>query len=271
VQAVLNGKVTDTMTWDSGADFVSLSAETGKALGIVPTDKDPTLEMSGADGRVFPAKQIVLDSIRLGGFTMRNVDCVLLPDTGDKPAPDLLGDTFQSHFLSRLDQRTGQLQLTPIDSSVTLGPVAEPLPKLKAGQYQTNPDLARRATATASSTQDGYDPHGAIDGIIGGSPKSPQNEWACAQQTGSITLTWSEQLIISSVKLWDRLNKTDHILTGQLVFDDGTAVPFGELPTDGTPLTLRFRPKYVRWMRVEILTVSPSTNNPGFAEIAAFR
>jgi hypothetical protein len=34
---------------------------------------------------------------------------------------------------------------------------------------------------------------------------------------------------------------------------------------------VRFRPKYVRCMRVEILTVSPDTQHGGFAEIAAFR
>jgi clan AA aspartic protease (TIGR02281 family) len=272
VQAVLNGKVTDTMVWDSGADVVVLSAATGRALGLTMTDRDPTIEAIVADGRTVKAKQILLDSIRLGGFTLRDVECDVMPDIPGAPATDdLLGDTFQSHFLSRLDQRTGQLQLMPIDSSVTLGPVAEPLPKLTAGANYTNPDLARRATATASSTEDGYDPRGAIDGVIGGSPKSQQNEWACGQQTGSITLTWPDQLIISSVKLWDRVNNVDHILSGQLVFDDGSTVPFSELPQDGTPLAVRFRPKYVRWMRVEILTVSPNSNNPGFAEIAAFR
>jgi hypothetical protein len=154
---------------------------------------------------------------------------------------------------------------------VTLGPVAEPLAKEKPGANDVDPDLARRATVSASSTEDGYDPHGAIDGVVGGSPKSAKNEWACGEKTGSIALTWSDQLIISSAKLWDRPSESDHILSGQLVFDDGSSVPFGELPKDGTPLTLRFRPKFVRWMRVEILTVSPSTNNPGFAEIAAFR
>jgi clan AA aspartic protease (TIGR02281 family) len=272
VQAVLNGKVTDTMVWDSGADVVVLSAATGKTLGLTMTDKDPTIVATVADGRTVRAKQILLESIRLGGFTLRDVECDVMPDIpGAGATDDLLGDSFQSHFLSRLDQRTGQLQLMPIDSSVTLGPVAEPLPKLKPGPNDLNPDLARRAAVTASSTEDGYDPSGAIDGVIGGSPASAKNEWACGQQTGSITLTWQDQIVISSVKLWDRLDKSNHILTGQLVFDDGTIVPFGELPTDGTPLGVRFRPKFVAWMRVEILTVSPSTTNPGFAEIAAFR
>jgi Aspartyl protease len=272
VEAVLNGKLTDTMIWDSGADVVVLSAATGNALGLKPTDKDETVVSRVADGREVKSKQIFLDSIRVGAFTLHNVVCFLMLDSPDAPpSDDLLGDSFQSHFLSRLDQRTNQLQLTPIDSSVIAGPVAEPLPKHAASPNDINPDLARGATATASSTYDGYNPSGAIDGVIGGYPKSPQNEWACGQRTGSITLTWSNQLIISSVKLWDRVNGNDHITSGQLVFDDGSTVPFGELPTDRTPLSVPFRPKYVHWMRVEILTVSDGTSYPGFAEIAAFR
>jgi len=272
VEAVLNGKLTDTMVWDSGADVVVLSAATGKALGLKPTDKDETVEATVADGRTVKARQIFLESIRVGAFTLHDVMCDLMIDSPDAPpSDDLLGDSFQSHFLSRLDQRTNRLQLTPIDSSVISGPVAEPLPPHAASPNDVNPDLARRATATASSTYDGYDPSGAIDGVIGGYPKSPQNEWACGQRTGSITLTWPDQLIISSVKLWDRVNGNDHITSGQLVFDDGSTVPFGELPTDKTPLSVPFRPKYVRWMRVEILTVSDGTSYSGFAEIAAFR
>lgn len=159
VQAVLNGKLTTTMIWDSGADIVTLGPATWKALGIHATDKDPTMVMRIADGSQVNEKVVELDSIRLGGFTLRNVECVLVPDIpGVSKVDDLLGDTFQSHFLSRLDQRTRQLQLTPIDSSVTLGPVAEPLAKITPGPNDSNPDLARRATVTASSTYEGYDP-----------------------------------------------------------------------------------------------------------------
>jgi clan AA aspartic protease (TIGR02281 family) len=270
VEVVLNGNISAKMQWDTGADYVSLSPKTVKELGL-NTSKFQNIPMRIADGTIVQAKLATLDSVRLGAFTLRDVECVLMPDIPGASANNLLGDSFQSHFLSRLDQRSGQLQLTPIDSSIAVGPIAEPLPKIKPDPNPENPNLARRATATASSTADGSNPAGAIDGVIGGAPKNPQNEWASAKPTGSITLTWPDQLILSTVKLWDRPNPTDHVLTGQLVFDDGTTVAFGELPKNGTPLTVRFRPKYVRWMRVEILTVSPDTQHGGFAEIAAFR
>lgn len=76
---------------------------------------------------------------------------------------------------------------------------------------------------------------------------------------------------VGAIKLWDRLNKTDHILSGQLVFDDGGVVPFGELPANGKALGMRFPSHVTRWMRVEILTVSPGTQHPGFAEISVFK
>jgi clan AA aspartic protease (TIGR02281 family) len=271
VQAVLDGKMAEMMTWDTGADTVLLSAATAKELGL-NTRGGEKIEAMVADGRTVEARRGVLKSIRVGAFTVWDVECVVLPEMpGGDRSEDLLGDTFQSHFLSRLDQRSGQIQLTPIDPSVTSGPVAGPITREKAGEADTNPDLARRATATARSTADGADAHGAIDGIVAGAPQSPKNEWASGEATGSITLTWDDPVIMSSVKLWDRLDGTDHVVSGQLVFDDGSVEPYGELPQDGSPLTIKFRPKYVRWMRVEILSVSPGTAHGGFAEIAAYR
>jgi clan AA aspartic protease (TIGR02281 family) len=128
VSAVLNETVTATMVWDSGAAMVTLSAATASAAGLQPTDKDESIDLTVADGRKVTAKVMTLDSIRLAGFTVKNVECAVLPPDYHG-TDDLLGDTFQKHFVCRLDQQTRQLQLTPIDSSVTQGPVVGPLPK----------------------------------------------------------------------------------------------------------------------------------------------
>jgi clan AA aspartic protease (TIGR02281 family) len=127
VQAVLNGTVTQEMMWDSGADLISLSAETARQLGIHPTDHDPEIEMGMAGGQTVKVREVILDSVRLGGFTVKNVPCVVLPDLPHGHADDLLGDTFQTHFISRMDQRTQQLQLTPADSSVLVGAIPHDL------------------------------------------------------------------------------------------------------------------------------------------------
>lgn len=123
VQAVINGTVKVDMIWDSGADDVALSADTARQLGIRFTDQDPTLEVGTAGSDTIKVHEAMLDSIRLGGFTVRNVRCIVLPDNSSGHVDDLLGDTFQTHFVSRMDQRSHELQLTPMDSSVLVGAI----------------------------------------------------------------------------------------------------------------------------------------------------
>jgi clan AA aspartic protease (TIGR02281 family) len=278
VQPMINGKLAVSMVWDSGCTLTQLSSQTAAALGVKLTDQNETTESIIASGAKIKGKLALLDSVQLGPFTLHGVLCDVIE--GDEVVPDLLGNSFQGHFLSRLDQQSGRLQLTPIDSSVEIGTISEPgasaVPRIAVSQNQppARPkdfDLARLATATASSTLDGSSPRGAIDGIVAGAPDSPRYEWASDQPTGSITLTWNQPVSVSSAKLWDRVDGTDHIVSGQMVFDDGSTVPFGELPAGGLPLELNFPPRTIRWIRFEILTVSAGTEHPGFAEICLFQ
>jgi clan AA aspartic protease (TIGR02281 family) len=124
VQAVINGTVKVDMVWDSGADVVALSAETAKQLGIRFTDQDPTMDIGTAGSETVKAHVAMIDSIRLGGFTVRHVPCIVMPENSNGHVDDLLGDTFQTHFVSRMDQRSHELQLTPVDSSVLVGAIA---------------------------------------------------------------------------------------------------------------------------------------------------
>jgi hypothetical protein len=280
VQPIINGKLTVSMIWDSGCTLMQLSSQTAAALGVKLTDQNQSTESIIASGAKIKGKLAVLDSVQLGPFTLHGVLCEVIEGDQDSSVPDLLGNSFQSHFLSRLDQQSGRLQLTPIDSSVEIGTISEP--GVNAGARiavsQNRPparpkdfNLARLATATANSTLDGCSPHGAIDGIVAGAPDNPRYEWASDQPRGSITLTWDQPVRVSSAKLWDRVDGTDHIVSGQMVFEDGSTVPFGELPADGMPLALNFNPRTVRWIRFEILTVSAGTQHPGFAEICLFQ
>jgi hypothetical protein len=280
VLPIVNGKLPVSMTWDSGCSCTQLSSETAAALGLKLTDQSPSTELIIANGAKIKGKLALLDSVQLGPFTLHGVLCDVIQGDHDSSVPDLLGNSFQSHFLSRLDQQSGRLQLTPIDSAVEIDTISKPGSHVEAHMAlrQNRPparpkdfDLARLATATASSTQDGSSPRGAIDGIVAGAPDSPRNEWACDQPSGSITLTWDQPVTISTAKLWDRVDGTDHIVSGQMVFDDGSTEPFGELPSDGTPLVLNFTPRTVRWIRFEVLTVGSGTQHPGFAEICLFQ
>jgi clan AA aspartic protease (TIGR02281 family) len=278
VQPILNGEHPMSMVWDSGCSLTVLNAATAAAAGVKITDQNPAIEATIANGAKLKGKSAVIDSVQLGPFTLHNVECQVMEG---EDAPNLLGNSFQSHFLSRLDQDGGRLQLTPIDSSVDIAATAAPVvataqggstsSENRASARPADADLAREATATASSTEDGSSPHGAIDGIVAGAPQSPRCEWACNDTTGSITLTWDQPVTVGLLKLWDRVDGTDHVVSGQLVFDDGSTVPFGELPTDGTPLSMRFPEHTTRSIRFEILSVGAGTEHPGFAEISLFK
>jgi clan AA aspartic protease (TIGR02281 family) len=115
VTATVNGKK-ETMVWDSGASTVLLSAVTAAEVGLHPTDKDPVVHCKLADGKVVTCHRMTIKTITVGAFTVNDVDCAVMPpDLTD--VESLLGDSFQGHFLSKLDQAGGQLRLTPLDAN----------------------------------------------------------------------------------------------------------------------------------------------------------
>ncbi len=143
------------MLWDSGASSVSLSAPAASAGGIrVPPDA-PTVSMVTAEGRSVRARSVVADSLRVGPFTVRNVACVVMPtELGDVDC--LVGGTFQSHFVSRVELNRGLLSLTPLDADVaTAGtPTTAPAsPVAPARGSQMAPVAVRDAAARAVDGQ----------------------------------------------------------------------------------------------------------------------
>jgi len=101
VEVTINGK-TREMIWDSGASAVSLSAETAAEFGLRAADDDPTVVSTVADGRQVKDRLIVVPSIQVGVFTGSNIECLIDPPSSIR-GPDLLGGSFQRHFLCRLD------------------------------------------------------------------------------------------------------------------------------------------------------------------------
>jgi alpha-glucosidase (family GH31 glycosyl hydrolase) len=144
-----------------------------------------------------------------------------------------------------------------------------PRPPARAGL-----DLARAAHVTASSTEPGYNANGVIDGVADGYPGDKSHEWASNNEKAGawIRLDWDDDQSVSRVLLFDRISKQDHVLAGRVVFSDGSDVPFGELSSDPTkPVELSFPARTIRWMRVEITKVAPSTISAGLTEIGVFK
>jgi len=134
-------------------------------------------------------------------------------------------------------------------------------------------NVARNATATASSQNlgSGQGAAKAIDGVMSGYPVNSSAEWAAAggQRDGTwFTLTWGAPQTISEVVLHDRINTSDRILSGTLVFSDGSSLPVGTLPNDGAPYRLAFAPKSVTSLTLQI--TSAQGWSTGLAEIEVY-
>ena len=138
VDVTLNGKVTRSMVIDSGASLVCLTADLAKQLDMVPTEKDQTIRMTLADGRQVEGKLMSLKSVRVGTFTVDDVDCAVLPETLTAAEP-LLGGSFLQNFVYRMDQNAGELHLASIagaNKGITGGDKGKPqkMPKPDANK-----------------------------------------------------------------------------------------------------------------------------------------
>lgn len=117
VDVTFNGKVTRSLVLDSGASVVSLTADTAKALNMVPGPNDPTIHLQLADGKVVEAKQMMIKSVRVGQFTVENVECAVLPESL-VAAENLLGGSFLQNFVYKLDPVAGELHMSQIGGKV---------------------------------------------------------------------------------------------------------------------------------------------------------
>jgi aspartyl protease family protein len=120
VEVTLNGTVVREMVIDSGASMVCLTADLAEQLKMVPTEKDETIQFKMADGKEVDAKHMVLKSVRVGQFTVADVDCAVLPKSLVAAEP-LLGGTFLNNFIFKIDPKAGEMHLAVLagNSKVT--------------------------------------------------------------------------------------------------------------------------------------------------------
>lgn len=112
IDAIINGKAGVEMVFDTGASMVSLPESAARQAGIEPSDNDPVVQLSVADGRIVEGHLVFLDELRVGAFSVQKVEAVIVP--GD--APPLLGGTFLQHFSIDLNHSAGTLRLTSISA-----------------------------------------------------------------------------------------------------------------------------------------------------------
>ena len=113
---VLNGTYTQEMMVDSGASFISLPAHLAEKIGVTVTDADRTITLQLADGRLIPGKLVVLESVRVGEFEVRDVECAVLGPEVPK-ADALLGMSFLGRFEFQVDPQAATLTLERVELS----------------------------------------------------------------------------------------------------------------------------------------------------------
>ena len=133
-------------------------------------------------------------------------------------------------------------------------------------------NLAPLAQVAASSEQSasGQSAPAAVDGVIAGDPLDADREWVPKDYSAGawLSLSWTAPVTISRVRLYDRPSPIDNILSGILLFSDGSSVAVPALPQNGAGLMLDFDPKTVTWLKLRIERAQGK--NPGLAEIEVF-
>lgn len=114
VDVVINGKLAKPMVFDTGAGIVLLPADFATQAGLKPSESDPVINLSVADGRKVKGRMMTLKSIKVGKFTVSNVECAVLPpEMAD--APPLLGGTFLKNFNYKISPDQAKLTLSLIN------------------------------------------------------------------------------------------------------------------------------------------------------------
>jgi clan AA aspartic protease (TIGR02281 family) len=112
VDAMVNHRATK-MLIDPGVEFVRMSSDAARELGISPSETDATVELAMPDGQKFKARRTAIKALQVGPFLVEDVECLVV--LGPFEAPPLLGASFLDHFDSRLDPAAENLVLVRVD------------------------------------------------------------------------------------------------------------------------------------------------------------
>lgn len=110
---VINGKHTQEMVVDSGASLTCLPLQLAAACGIETSSSSPELVLELADGRKIPGKLVTVNSIRVGRFSVENVECAVLGAEAAGAAP-LLGMSFLENFKFQIDAQSGAMTMVEV-------------------------------------------------------------------------------------------------------------------------------------------------------------
>lgn len=115
IDVTLNTRTPVKMIFDTGASSISLPYEMAVKAGMKPDEAKQKVKVSIANGAIVEGKRMKLDSVRVGKFELKNVDCIVMPE--DSPnVPALLGGSFLNNFKYEVDAEASVVRLSRIDN-----------------------------------------------------------------------------------------------------------------------------------------------------------
>ena len=114
VPVVFNDGKMQRMAIDTGASIISLPWSMAAAIDMSPTAGDPTMQVQMADGGVVTATRKIASKVRVGKFTVENVECAVMPRELTEAAP-LLGLSFLKHFTFKIDTANAKLIMSKVE------------------------------------------------------------------------------------------------------------------------------------------------------------
>jgi aspartyl protease family protein len=117
---VINGKLNVVMAVDTGASTMTMTSEVARKLGLKIDANTPVSKSYSADGKPTQTHVVMLDSVRVGQYTVENVRCVVYPPSVE--GSNLLGGTFLRNFICRVDIGAKELHLTQVAGTPSLAP-----------------------------------------------------------------------------------------------------------------------------------------------------
>src|SRR5690606_38553418 len=109
-------KYSQEMVVDSGASLICLPMSVATKLGVTPTEEDPVVTLVMADGREIQGRLIKLAEVRVGQFTVHDVEAAVLGEDATRAEP-LLGMSFLGNFKFELDAKAGTLNMVDIEGA----------------------------------------------------------------------------------------------------------------------------------------------------------
>jgi clan AA aspartic protease (TIGR02281 family) len=104
------GKVPARMVFDTGAGLTTIPARLAARIGVKAVPGDAPVRLKTADGTVVEAKQVTIPTVRVGKFSVANVEAAVMPSEKGDVDP-LLGQSFFKHFKVEFSPDAGTLSL----------------------------------------------------------------------------------------------------------------------------------------------------------------